>query len=355
VLSPLDDLPIHQVPEPLRQVGTSDRNFYDRYYFNCHPCSDEVFLIAGLGQYPNLGVTDCFALVIHDGVHRVVRASRALGLDRSDTNIGPFHVDVIVGLQTLRVRLDQTDTDDGDQAPIEFDLTWEGAGPAIQEPRHTDYDAAGRVFLDACRLAQNGRWSGQLRVGDRSWAVTPDRWWGTRDRSWGIRPSGEPEPPGIVAHLPHRGFRWLYTPMQFDDHSLYMICQERADGRRVLEEAVRVWPATTGRAIESLGRPDYELTWDADNKLVERATLHLGALEVEAEPLVGAHIGVGTGYGFDAEWRHGMYQGDLVVQQRSWDLKTDEGRAAMWGIFDAVGRFRVDGQVGYGLFEYMFI
>ena len=124
---------------------------------------------------------------------------------------------------------------------------------------------------------------------------------------------------------------------------------------RVLEEAVRVWPTAAGRATESLGRPEYDLTWDAENKLVERATLRLGAVEVDVEPLVGAHIGVGTGYGFDAEWRHGMYQGDLVVQERSWDLKTDEGRAAMWGIFDAVGRFRVDGQVGYGLFEYMFI
>ena len=41
---------------------TSDRNFYDRYYFNCHPCSDELFLVMGMGQYPNLGVQDAFAL-----------------------------------------------------------------------------------------------------------------------------------------------------------------------------------------------------------------------------------------------------------------------------------------------------
>jgi hypothetical protein len=355
VLSPLDDLPIHQVPEPVRQVGTSDRNFYDRYYFNCHPCGEELFLITGMGQYPNLGVTDCFALVIHDGVHQVVRASRPLGLDRADTSIGPFRVEVIAGLRTLRVRLDPTETDDGTEASIEFDLTWHGSGPAIQEPRHTDYDAAGRVFLDACRLAQNGRWSGSVRVRDRSWEVTPDRWWGSRDRSWGIRPSGEPEPPGIVAHLPHRGFRWVYAPMQFEDHSLYFICQERADGHRVLEEAVRVRSGDTGQAREWLGRPEHELTWDADHKLVERAALRLGPLEVDVEPLLVAHLGVGTGYGFDPEWRHGMYQGDLVVQERSWDLGTDEGRAAMWGIVDAVARFHADGQVGYGLFEYLFI
>src|ERR1035438_8071821 len=31
VLSPLDDYPVHQISEPMRHVGTSDRNFYDRY------------------------------------------------------------------------------------------------------------------------------------------------------------------------------------------------------------------------------------------------------------------------------------------------------------------------------------
>ena len=39
MLSPLDDYPIHQIAEPIRHVGTSDRNFYDRYYFNLHASS----------------------------------------------------------------------------------------------------------------------------------------------------------------------------------------------------------------------------------------------------------------------------------------------------------------------------
>ena len=51
MLSPLDDYPVHQIAEPMRFVATSDRNFYDRYLFNC---SDELFVTAGLGQYPNL-------------------------------------------------------------------------------------------------------------------------------------------------------------------------------------------------------------------------------------------------------------------------------------------------------------
>lgn len=366
MLSPLDDYPIHQVAEPVRRVGTSDRNFYDRYYFNCLPVGEAhdadpdgpPFLIMGMGQYPNLGTTDAFAVVVHGGVHRVVRASRPLGLDRMDTTVGPFTIEVIEGLQRLRFRLDDTVTDTGEATTLAFDLMWDGAEQPIEEPRHTDRDAVGRVFLDACRLAQMGGWAGNLRVGDRTWDVTPDRWWGSRDRSWGIRPSGEAEPPGIVSELPFAGFRWLYAPLRFDDQSVFVICQSRNDGSRVLEEAVRVWRRPDGEGIEHLGRPEYDLTWDADKRFVTQARLQVGKLEIDVEPLVPIHLGVGTGYGFDPEWRHGKYAGDPtnpVVQERQWDLRTDEGRAAMWGIVDASARAILDGQVGAGLFEYFFI
>jgi hypothetical protein len=361
MLSPLDDHPIHQVAEPVRRVGTSDRNFYDRYYFNClpvgdaHDPDDPVFLIMGMGQYPNLGVTDAFAVVVHGGIHRVVRASRALGLDRMDTTVGPFSIEVIEGLQRLRFRLDDTATDTGDATSLAFDLTWDGAEHPIEEPRHTDRDAVGRIFLDACRLAQMGGWSGTLLVGDRHFDVTPDHWWGSRDRSWGIRPSGESEPPGITSELPFAGFKWLYAPLRFDDQSVFLICQSRNDGSRVLEEAVRVWRRPDGEGVEYLGRPEYELTWDADQRFVTSARLTAGKVEIDVEPLLPIHLGVGTGYGFDPEWRHGRYLGDLVVQERRWDLTTEDGRAAMWGIVDASARVQMDGQPGWGLFEYLML
>ena len=31
MLSSMDDSPLHQITEVIRHVGTSDRNFYDRY------------------------------------------------------------------------------------------------------------------------------------------------------------------------------------------------------------------------------------------------------------------------------------------------------------------------------------
>ncbi|HLK01132.1 MAG TPA: hypothetical protein VKU39_14655, partial [Streptosporangiaceae bacterium] len=207
-LSPLDDYPIHQIPEVMRHVGTSDRNFYDRYYFNAFPLSGESMLIVGVGQYPNLGVADAFALYRSGHTHRVVRASRELGPDRMDTSVGPFHVEVLEGLRRLRVVLEPNDFG------LWFDLTWEGSVPAQVEPRHF-VRWQERVMFDSRRLAQTGRWTGVITQDGAVTEVVPDQWWGTRDRSWGIRPVGEPEPPGIQANNPGT-FYWMYAPFQFE-------------------------------------------------------------------------------------------------------------------------------------------
>ena len=353
-LSPLDDYPVHQIAQPIRYLATSDRNFYDRYYFNCHAGTSELMLIVGLGQYPNLGVTDAFALARHGDTHRVVRASRELGADRMDTTIGPFRIEVIEGLQRLRVVLGPN------PHGLEFDLSWTGTIPAQAEPPQF-IRQQGRVTFDSFRLAQTGQWSGHVRSGDHRFKITPDRWRGSRDRSWGVRPVGESEPPGIQARNPAQ-FYWMYAPMQFEQFSILAIVQEDADGRRVLEEAVRVWPQATGRAPQQLGRPEYAPRYRPGTREVETATISFaprGAapIEVTVRPVLPVSLMVGTGYGLEPDWKHGMYQGpDLVVQGASYDLTDPADAARMWGMIDSVAVFECteDSQTitGSGLFEY---
>ncbi|MFI6324701.1 hypothetical protein ACIBG8_44755 [Nonomuraea sp. NPDC050556] len=344
-LSPLDDYPIHQAAQVMRHVATSDRNFYDRYYFNCHNTAD-LMLIVGVGQYPNLGVTDAFACVRHGNLHQVVRASRELGADRMNTEIGPFRVEVIEGLKRLRVVLEPN------EHGLSFDLTWTGTIPATLEPRHF-IRWQERVMFDSVRLAQTGRWSGQIQINGETIEVTPDVWQGTRDRSWGIRPVGEPEPPGIQANNAGT-FYWLYTPMQFEDHAILCIVQEDEKGRRVLEEATRVW--SDGREEEYLGRPDYRPVYAPGTRDVVEATITFSPpggkpFDVHCTPVLPVHLMVGTGYGLEPDWKHGMYQGrEPVVQGVTHTLPEDAAR--MWGLVDAIGRFEYDGNVGYGLYEY---
>jgi hypothetical protein len=349
MLSRMDDYPVHQVAESIRHVATSDRNFYDRFYFNLHGSNDDLFMVMGMGQYPNLGVQDAFAVVRRGTAHRVVRASRALG-DRADTSVGPFRIEILEGLRRLRFVLEPN------EHGIEFDVTWEGAIPAFEEPRQY-IRQQGRVIFDTMRFAQTGYWSGSLRVGEERFEVTPDRWWGTRDRSWGVRPVGEPEPAGIRAGKFALEGLWNYAPIQFRDFSLIYMCNEHDDGTRPLQEAVRIF-ADPNREPEWLGRPEHEHVLVSGTRRVHSSTLRFpeapGApFEVKVTPLVDLYVGIGTGYGFDADWRHGMYQGPLVVQGLELDTERDKER--FMGLIDSLSRFELDGETGYGLHEYMFL
>jgi len=337
-----------QIPETFRHVGTSDRNFYDRYYFNMHASSDELFVVMGLGQYPNLAVQDGFVLVRQGRKHRVLRGSRVLG-DRMDTSVGPMRVEVIEGLKKMRCIVEPN------EHGIEMDVCWEGAIPAFEEPRQF-VRKYGRTLFDTMRFAQTGYWTGSLRVGDQTFQVTPDRWWGARDHSWGVRPVGEPEHPGIRQGELQLDGMWNYAPMQFNDFTILYICNERNNGERPLEEAVRIWndPA---REPEPLGRPESEHVFRKGTRYIERSVVSFprapgGGLEVKITPLIECYVGIGTGYGFEADWRHGMYQGELVVQGVELDAVDDAEK--LWGLCDNVARFETGSEVGYGLFEHGF-
>lgn len=346
MLSPLDDFPYHQISEPMRHVGTSDRLFYDRYYFNCFPTTGDFMMVMGLGQYPNLGVTDAFVQIARPGSYRVLRASRELGTDRRNTTIGPLAVDIVEPLE--QVLFTATPNDSG----ISLDVLWRGSHvPVLEEPHRIR--SLGRLTFDTSRFAQLGTWEGSITVDGTTYEVTPDTWVGSRDRSWGIRPGiGEPEPPGIQGS--GRQFFWMYCPVRFDDYAIVWICQETEDGSRVLEDAKRIWYAD-GR-VEHLGRPEHQVTFAKGTRNFASAVVSAGSFSMTAEPMMPAFLSVGTGYGYEPDWRHGMYQGALKVQDLNVDVTTEEGRRRMFGICDASARYTTsDGDVGYGLFESMAI
>ena len=357
-LSSWDDFPVHQAAETVRHPTNSDRNFYDRYYFNCHANDGEAFLIFGFGQYPNLAVQDCFACLVTGTTHRVVRASRELG-DRMDTTVGPLSVEVIRPLHELRIQCAPRNDNEAAHG-LSFDLHWTGSIPAYEEPRQL-LRQHGRAVFDTMRLAQTGRWKGSIKLDGHRFEVTPDRWWGTRDRSWGVRPVGEPEPPGIRTEGQMQGF-WNYAPMQFDDHSILYIVNELDDGQRVLEEAVRIWN-DPDRAPELLGRPEHDAVLRPGSRYIESSTLTFphapgGAVTVAVEPLLDCWLLLGTGYGLEEDWRHGMYQGPEVVQGVHIDYERDAAR--LFGLVDQVARFTqsggpTPGAVGHGLHEFFFV
>ena len=350
-LSPADDLLVHQTAETFDYVYTSDRNFYDRYYFNLHASSDEVFLVAGMGQYPNLGVTDAFVSISHGDTLHVVRASRELGANRLDTSVGPFGIEVVEGLRSLRLKLDENEWG------VAFDLLFEGAIEALQEPRHFQRQLA-RVTMDSSRFAQIGSYRGTLQVGGQTYEVTPDRWKGVRDRSWGVRPVGEPVPPGIAVTVQRsHGFFHHWMPMQFDDYMLKVFFEEDADGTRLIEESARVYNLGIDKENETLEPASYDITYKSGTREIEKAVITVprpsgGEIQVTNTPLRTVYLAAGSGYLPAQDWSHGMYQGELVVQGLSWDIGDPEVCKQISLLNETLCRFELStGEVGYGMHE----
>ena len=344
--TPLDEFPVHQTSLPMAQAGTSDRNFYDRYYFNAHDRTGEVFLVTGFGVYPNLGVVDAFATVRHGDTQRSVRFSDALESRSLEPAVGGYRIEVTDPLRSLRLICEHPD--------LSMDMTWRGSFDAVLEDRHVLLEGT-RAMLDASRFAQVGSWSGTLAVDGREFRVDPDVWLGTRDRSWGIRPSGESDPPGRWAAEPREGFWWTYIPLRFDDYAMVIILQESPDGHRTLNHASRVF--SDGR-IEQLGWPRLEVDYRSGTRHPDCARLHLmtprgESLLLEVETLLGVPLSMGSGYVGDPAWSHGRWMGRGWSESVTYDMTSPDVVSMLpFNTVDHVARATCNGDVGWGLFEH---
>ena len=356
-ISPMDEYLAHQTPDTFDRVYTSDRNFYDRYYFNCHPSSDELFFVTGMGQYPNLGVTDAFVCISHGTSQYTVRASRELGTDRLDTSVGPLSVEVVEGLQKLRVRCEPNEWG------VAFDLLFDGSVPAQEEPRSFNRSRA-RITQDVSRYAQVGTWSGSLEVAGQRYEVDPASWKGARDHSWGVRPVGEPEHPGIKLKDMQNmtvGLLHNWLPMQFDDYMIKVMVDEDWEGHRMVEESVKVWNLGIDKPQEDMGRPEIAIDYLPGTREMARSTVTLHPprgtpITSRNTPLRTVYLAAGSGYRPDADWGHGTWRGEHVVQGLVHDLSTQAERSRWAFINETLCRFELDsGEVGYGMHENMCI
>jgi len=354
-ISPMDEFLAHQTSDSFDRVFTSDRNFYDRHYFNCFPIDGELFLITGMGQYPNLGVSDAFVTVSLGQQQFTVRASRELGVDRLDTQVGPFSVEVVEGLRKLRWRCARNEWG------IAFDLLFEGSVPAQEEPK-TLIRSRARVTQDVSRYAQIGTYRGWLEVAGRRFELDPTAWRGVRDHSWGIRPVGEREAPGIgLSDIAkgRAGFYHNWLPMHFDDGMLKVMRDEDCDGHVLVEEAVKVWRFGIDRPSEPLGHPEIRIVYQPGTREIAHSEVRLQPpagklLRVVATPLRTVYLAAGSGYVPDADWGHGYYKGPLAVEGLTHDFAAPEQRRRYAIINETLCRFELDsGEVGYGMHENM--
>ncbi len=304
-----DEYPIHQTPEPIAYAG-SDRNFYDRYFWNGYNADGSIFFAAAMGIYPHLNILDAAISVLRDGKQSSVFFSRPLGMERMDTFVGDFLVEVVEPLKRVHLRLKETDG-------LALELQFEGRAFPIEEPRFT-YRQGPRLLMDVTRMTQTGRWSGMLRVDGDHYDVKPETWRGVRDRSWGVRPVGAQDPQPLVPFQPPQ-FYWIWTPLNFSDRSVFFHVNHDAAGKAWNTRALVVKDGAQTHEHQQMAACGASVSYVP-------GTRRAGATSLSFTDAAGRGLGVeltpqatflmkGVGYGHP-HWRHGAHHGDALVSAR---------------------------------------
>lgn len=352
MLSKGDEYPIHQLPEPVATAG-SDRNFYDRFFFNGYSADGSVFFAVALGVYPHLNIIDGAVSILVEGKQHSVHLSRPLGMERMDIHVGPLSVEIIEPLKQIRVQLTETEG-------LSLDVSFTGRAFPIEEPRFT-YRQGPRMLIDCTRMTQNGHWSGSASVDGKSVAI--QNWPGTRDRSWGTRPIGAPDPQPIVpAQMPQ--FYWIWTPLNFENLSVFFHVNDDGDGNSWNTKSVLVMDGAEQGGESVLKSPKMSVNYAPGTRRMQSAELHVVDQagrdhKISFEPL-GKFLMKGIGYGHP-DWRHGAHHGDQLALMRE-DL---EPYSAPWQQPDNLHIQEIvravhkgpDGQSseGVGAFEQLFV
>jgi hypothetical protein len=335
-----DDYPIHQTAEPIAFSGT-DRNFYDRYFFNGYRRDGTGFFALAFGVYPHLNVADAHFCFVHNGVQHCLHASRLLAMERMDLSVGPISIEIIEPLKILRLTVTAHDG-------ISADLTFTGRAFPVEEPRFTRRIGP-RTFMDYTRMTQNGHWQGWIEIDGVRHDV--DDSIGTRDRSWGIRPIGAPDPQPAAPPVPPQFF-WLWSPVNFDTFSLFYHINADANGAAWNTRAVLCHDGASAQDMLASEDARMDMTLKSGTRHALSATLDVkGGINATAhfEPVT-TFLMRGLGYGHP-DWGHGGWKGALAIERENIDLSAiTPGRPDHLHI-QAISRVTLqrDGQTHHGV------
>lgn len=315
MLTPADDLPLHQTPEPIAFAGT-DRNFYDRFFFNGY--HEDVFFALALGVYPQLNIMDASFCLQLDGWQHNLRSSKEMDMDRLNLNVGPIAIDLVEPLLRTKVTIAKN------KYGISGTLEAQARHAAVAEPRFTRRFGP-RAFMDYTRLTQNINWQGEISFAGKTIQISPERFQGTRDRSWGIRPVGlaDLQPP---VPKTERQFYWIWVPCNFAGHGLFMHSNDDAEGQPWNRRAVLLdIDSGTNMVMDNISfAPEYKQGSRRVQTL--KASLKVGdEQQWTAELKVNGPCFYMQGLGYvHRDWGHGMHHGRLCTAFDSIELKTAE-------------------------------
>ncbi len=302
-----DEYPIHQTPEPIAFSG-SDRNFYDRYFYNGYSKDGSVFFGAAFGVYPHLNVMDGAVSFLKDGKQRSLHLSRCMNMERMNTQVGPMKIEVIEPLKSVRLILEEHDG-------LSLDVTFTGRAFPIEEPRFTRRQGP-RMLMDVTRMTQNGHWQGTMSIDGED--IKVEDFFGTRDRSWGVRPIGAADAQPLTPPLPFQ-FYWIWTPINFGDRAVYFHVNDDALGKSWNTKAMMVMDGAGASDMTHMAACKCDVEYVPGTRRAAKGIVTMQdedgqTYTMELFPKQQFQM-KGIGY-THASWGHGTYHGDDVTIER---------------------------------------
>jgi hypothetical protein len=338
-LSPADDLMIHQTPDPIRTVWTSDLQAYERFWMVCHDDDGHAMVAVGVSFYPNLDAAEAYAIVNVDGRHGFVRAFRRLGADRTDMRVGPIHPTVVAGLRHWHYEVADNEWD----VRIDVDF-FDTTRQVLRTPMvSASRSLPGRQGQVTAGFEGFGVVEGRVSVGDRAVTLSRDTARGSRDRHWGTGRGvggpafqlGKPVPGGQSGNAFVNFARFGI----WGDRVFYPFGDERPGAGHVVSVHRRLrFEHDTRIFCEAV--LDYELGDGSTRQL------HVERLGFQT-----AYLRCGM-YGGSPDGRYqGVYPGEDVVEGAVDDVTDPFARSRLAGLDEHQCRITCDGETVVGVFQ----
>ncbi len=341
-LAPVDDFMIHQTPDPVRVVWSTDPRFYERHWNVFHDDVGEVMIATGGSFYPNMDTAESYAIVTHRGVQTSVRAFRSLGTDRMNMHVGPIKPTIVEGLRRWRHVLEENEWG------ISYDLEWSDTKRQIYHAAYAPLDhvqpKGGQRHVTA-GFESFGEVEGWVKIGDVTVELSRARCKGTRDRHWGIgrgvggpalQPGGRPGKAGWI------GGNWI----SFRDFAIW--------GNQVLYNFDDPRPGM-GKVV----RTERRLRFEVDTKIFLEGEIDYTLADGQIKRVRFERIGFQTAYmccGMyggtpDKGLHHGMSDGTFRVEGDRYDVSDPLVRTRLRGLDEHHCRISCDGEETTGILQ----
>jgi hypothetical protein len=323
MITRFDDYCIHQTAQPIAEPSQSDRNFYDRYWFNGIEASNGDWLFEiGFGLYPNRRVMDGHFSVAIGNKQYAFHGSRRAPKERDETVVGPLSVQVVEPMRQIKVTLAPNEHN------IECELLFTAASIPHEEPQNQLYDD-GHLIMHNSRFTQVGYWQGYFSIDGERYEV--NKAYGTRDKSWGVRPVGEPAggAPGLLNAEP--GVYWVWNPINFGDFCTQMGTFEDREGNptQVSADLLPLYdnpadiPTGEDPGLIKMTEIKHQIQWHKGTRRAAAADLQFkdregNSYDISLQPGQRFYM-LGIGYNH-FEWGHAYWKGELETAREEWNL-----------------------------------